>query len=302
MTGSASRDRPRVGVAISKAVLVVAALLVTVTACGSAKDLAEPAPPGPPTSPSSTAPPSAASPTPTPGPAVTAPDAGDCRSLEPRDLVTRVTTTAAGPVTCAAKHNSQTYAVRSLKGGLREAVTQGSEDRVFQAARGFCDRRLRRWLGAGASTVERSQFAFVVGVPSGADVAAGADWVRCDVYLRNGLSNALELPRSTKGALNGPKSDDYHSCVRGKIAAASGTVPCYKRHRWRSVSSVELGGPAKNYPGTGKVRGIVEQECGRDVRDYLDTRDSFRYGYILPTRATWKRGERYGVCFARTRK
>lgn len=300
MTYKPSRRRAPVGALA----LVGSVLLVAVAACGSAEDLAgqaaaEQTPSATPTGPPASATPS---PTPSPTPEVAAPKAGDCRSLEVHDLVTRVTRTTAEPVRCADNHNSQTYAVKPLSGKLKQAVTSDAEQKVYQAARGFCSRELRGWLKADRNTVERSQFAFVVGVPTSSDVSAGANWVRCDVYLRNGLTKMVKLPRSTKGALSGPRGDDYHSCVKGNIANASSTVPCLAKHKWRSVSSIKLGSQSKKWPGNKKIRGIVKKRCGDDVREYLNTSSSFRYGYISPTKRMWKRGERYGVCFTKTSK
>ena len=274
-------------------------LLLVVTACGSATDLADQA--GPQSTPST----SATSPTPSPSasatPAVQAPKAGECRSLDNYSLVTRVVTSASEPIKCRTKHNAQTYAVKKMPTKVRRAAEAGESKQVLRAARGFCSRKLGDWLKADRGTVEQSQFGFAVGVPTSSEISQGADWVRCDLYLRNGLTNLVDLPNNTKGALKGPKSTRFHSCVKGDISNARSTVVCSKKHTWRSVSSIRLGKPAKNWPGNKKLRNEAKERCAEDVRKYLNTSGSFNYGYIVPTKRVWNNGERYGVCFAKTR-
>lgn len=292
-------------------------MLVVVAACGSAQDLAGQATPDPdetspteetePTSPPTdesepTSPPTEETPSPTPTPQVAKPKQGDCRKMEIYNLITRVSRSSSEPVKCANKHNAQTYAVKSLAGKLKKAVESGNDKKVYNAARNFCDNKLGKWLKANEKRRAYSQFGFIVGVPSSSDATSGANWVRCDVFLRNGSTKMAKLPRSTKGALKNPKGKDYHTCVKGSdLSSMSNSVPCYRKHQWRGVSSIRLAKPSKNkYPGKGKLQNIVKKRCGDDVRDYLNTSSSFRYGYITPSKQSWKRGERFGVCLAKT--
>lgn len=280
------------------------ALLMVLAACGSAQELAAQGPDDPTgqpsSSPTSPSPSPTATPTPTPTPSVARPKVRQCRSLQIFDLLTRVTKEATTPVRCANKHNAQTFATKKLTRAMKAAVRNGSDKKIYRTVRGYCNRELQTWLKADKETVAMSQFSFIVGVPTRSDLNAGADWVRCDVFLRNGLTKMVNLPRSTKGALKGPKGDDYHSCVKGEIATASSSVPCYKKHSWRAVSSVKLGTQDDSWPGHSDVIDVVKENCSEDVRDYLNTSAAFQYGYMAPTKRTWKRGNRYAVCMAKT--
>lgn len=302
MDTAARRLRPAYAVAS-------AALLLAVGACGSAQDLASDSSDDPTSTPSTTVPttppttdPTTAPTTPAPTPAAATPKAGQCTAVDLYSLVTRVVRTPTRAVSCGASHTGQTYAVRSLSSAQRRAVTSGSTSAILTATRGYCESALTSWLRTDTSKLKRSQFDFVVGVPSSTDLAAGAKWLRCDLFVRNGLTKAVALPASTRAALKGSKGGRFLSCVKGNISTASGTVPCSSKHQWKGVSSIKLGSASKSFPGSGRVRSVMKSRCSGDVRSYLNTRGGFRYGYIVPTKTTWSRGDRYGVCFANTRK
>ncbi|WP_262851716.1 septum formation family protein [Mumia quercus] len=284
---------------------VGAAALVLVTACGSAGDLAGAAPDAdgsttppvrslPPTSPTSP------SPTPTAEP-VAAPKSGECRKPGTVDVALRVTDDDASPVACAGA-TSVTYLVRTMSPAVKAAVTTYDTTQILRTARPVCEKAAARWLGTDVATLKQSQFGFVVGVPSAAQTAEGAGWMRCDLVLSANSTRLAALPAKTKNALKGKRAAGFMQCVRGDIRKATGTVVCSTRHQWRGVDTVRLGAAKAKYPGTKKVQATMRDRCPAGVRRYLDTRGSFDYGYISPSRAAWQRGERWGVCFAKTKK
>ncbi|MBW9206431.1 septum formation family protein [Mumia sp. zg.B17] len=285
-----------------------AGALVLVTACGSATDLATDEDSTSVTSPEDpplrTLPPTTGTPAPsaTPStPAVVLPKIGECRKPGPVDAALRVSDDDVAPVSCSGA-TSVTYLVRSMPTAVRSAVTAYDTTRILGSARGICEKAVIAHLGADQSTFKRSQFDFIVGVPSAAQTAAGAGWMRCDLVLPASPTRLAAVPGKTKGALKGRASSRYMQCVRGDIRVATGTVPCTTKHQWRGVDSVKLGAPKAKYPGAKKVQATMRDRCPAGVRRYLDTRGSFDYGYISPSRTAWQRGERWGVCFAKTRK
>ncbi|MFC6149354.1 MULTISPECIES: septum formation family protein [Mumia] len=289
--------------------LVLASLgagaLVLVAACGSASDLVGVADPSPTeaTPPIRTLPPSESAPTPsaTPTPVVTLPKVGECRKPGTVDATLRVSDDDTAPVACAGA-TALTYLVRTMPGPLKAAVADYNTTRILRTARPICEKAAIGYLGKDRPTYERSQFGFIVGVPSAAQTAAGAAWMRCDLVLSANASNLAALPGKTKGALSSKQSGRYMQCVRGDIRVAVGTVVCSTKHRWRGVDSVRLGAVTAKYPGTKRAQSTMRDRCTTSVRRYLDTRGSFEYGYISPSKASWQRGERWGVCFAKTKK
>ncbi|MGH1562490.1 septum formation family protein [Mumia sp. DW29H23] len=285
-----------------------AGALVLVSACASATDLAKDADPTTPTAssepPVRTLPPTEGTPTPSAAPTtptVTLPKAGECRKPGAVDAALRVSDDDTAPVACAGA-TSVTYLVRTMPATVQAAVTAYDTTRILSSARAICEKGAIAYLGSDASTYKRSQFGFVVGVPSAAQTAAGARWMRCDLVLPATAARLATIPAKSKGALKGAASARYMQCVRGDIRLATGTVPCTTKHQWRGVASVKLGAAKAKYAGAKKVQATMRDRCPAPVRRYLDTTGSFDYGYISPSRTAWQRGERYGVCFAKTRK
>ncbi|MBA2417877.1 MAG: septum formation family protein [Nocardioidaceae bacterium] len=299
--------------------LVVGALVGVLAACGSAADLAGQSEPtseatsatesptvsptaSPTESPTSPASPTTPEPTAEPTPAVDRPSPGQCRKVNRFDATLRVIATDNAGVPCSRGHNAQTYKVTKMSARVKKAVNADNSKQIYLAARGSCDGALPNWLRVGEETQQMSQFEFIVGVPGSTDISAGANWVRCDVVLRNGRTQLAALPRTTKGALNGAKGRKYQSCIRAaNIANAfNGSFTCQQRHNWRAVSAFRLGGQNKSYTSSARLTARARSRCSADVRDYLNTTLSFQYGYILPTQELWKYGDRFGVCFAQT--
>lgn len=138
----------------------------------------------------------------------------------------------------------------------------------------------------------------MVGVPSLDDLASGARWLRCDAMAQRTQSAFLRLPRTTQRVLVSARSKQFDICVKGDIEEAK-TVVCSVPHRWRGAAAVRLGSAGAAFPGGNVVSSRMRSTCETRVRAYLGTTSAFRYGWIRPTKATWKRGSRYGVCFAR---
>lgn len=282
-----------------------AVAMVVVTACGSAGDLsssAERTPSEPPvrTLPPTTAPPSSAAPSPT-TPPVVAPKVGECRKAGTMELALRVSDDDAQPVACAGA-TSVTYAVTTMPAAVSKAVTAYDTKKIVQAAYRTCEKQAASYLGTSTSTFHQSQFGFVVGVPSAGQSAEGATWMRCDLVLPATATKLGAIPAKTKNALKGSSAKRYMQCVRGDIRGSSGTVPCSTKHQWRAVESVRLADASKGYPKVSKLEATLKDRCGTAVRKYLGTRNGFDYGYVAPGRGSWERGDRWGVCFAKTKK
>jgi len=292
-------------------VAALAAVVLTASACADAADLAGgPASPtvAPETSATATeSSPSTPEPTPTatetatatpePQPEEPIPAVGDCSRLPLGEAVLGVSLRPSPRVPCSKGHNAQTYFVGRIDRDTRAAVRTGDRTRVYQQAADRCRRQLLSWTGGEGADLALSQLAMVVGVPTISDLAAGADWLRCDLVVWRTQRSLQPLPRNTRNILATPRADRYDICAKGDIANAD-TVLCSLPHRWRGASAVRLGSKQEAFPGGNIVSARMRSVCETRVRSYLGTTSAFNYGWIRPTKASWNLGDRYGVCFA----
>jgi len=271
------------------------------TGCSEAADLTG-GQPTPTTTETSAPTPTATTPEPTttrpPEPQGPVPAAGQCRRLSRGEALLGVALRPGERVPCRADHNGQTYFVGKLSKVARKAALRGNRNRVYAQESQRCRRELVDWLGGDGSDLAQSQFGFVVGVPSAEDLAAGARWARCDAIVNRTGRALLSLPRDTKRALAGGVPDRFRVCAKGDIEQAK-TVVCTLPHRWRGVSALRLGAADARFPGGNVLSARMRSTCETQVRSYLGTTAAFSYGWIRPTKASWRLGGRYGVCFAK---
>jgi putative regulator of septum formation len=175
-------------------------------------------------------------------------------------------------------------------------------DRLVGAASARCRSAVVGWLGDDERAYQLSMFAYVVAVPTAADRAAGARWWRCDTYATERDGRLAPLRGSTEGALAGAAATRWGTCVRGELGPDQQQVVCSEPHRWRAISAHRLGGRGDAYPGAGEVTGRMRATCRDDVSAYVDDPlTSFGYGWLRPSAADWRSGQRFGLCFAETR-
>jgi hypothetical protein len=144
-------------------------------------------------------------------------------------------------------------------------------------------------------------FAYVVAVPTTDDRLAGARWWRCDTYATDGDGRLARLRDTTEGVLGGAAAGRWATCVRGALGRGQQQVVCSQPHDWRGIEAHRLGGRGAAYPGAGAVTAGMRATCRDDVSAYVaDPLRSFSYGWLRPSRADWRAGQRFGLCFART--
>ncbi|UPK73665.1 septum formation family protein [Nocardioidaceae bacterium SCSIO 66511] len=284
--------------------LIVAAALLALGGCASAEDLAasgasdstSEATDEPTDEPTDTEEPTDE---PTEEPTAPTPTAGDCRMIANSEL-SRGVVTSAKSAKCGKKHNAQTFYVTNAKGATKQALTKGDLTKVYKQTESTCDKQLQSWTGGNAARLARTGYQTIVGAPTAEDVVAGASWVRCDVILYQPSGSTVDLPKDTRGSLKKQTSDaDY--CVKGRFKpSGTNVVLCNKPHDFRSVGVVKFGDPSDSYPGRKKVQGGMRKPCLRQSRKFLGKN---RYtGWTFPTAQTWKGGDRFGECYAKTKK
>ena len=284
----------RTGIATAIALLVLGG-------CASAEDIAaSDDPSGEPSSEPTDEPTDDEEETEDPKPSTPAPNVGDCHKLPAGQITNGVVETTKSPVKCGKPHNTQTFYVTKTKGPVRKALESGDTTTVRNKMSDTCRKKLQSWVGGGKARMARTGYDVIIGTPPADDVQLGATWARCDVVLFGVGSGPARLPKSTRNSLKKQTSDaDY--CVRGKFdPSGTNVVLCSKPHNFRSVGVVKFGGPSAKYPGKKKVQRTMRQRCFVQTRKFLGQN---RYtGWTYPTKRTWSNGDRFGECYAKTKK
>lgn len=285
--------------------LIVAAALLALGGCASAEDLASGAASDDSTSESTDEPtddsPSDEETTEAEEPSTPTPSVGDCQQVLASQISSGIAQGAGkSTVGCRKSHNAQTFYVTDTKGATRKALKSGDLTTVHGKTVETCQKELESWVGGNEARLARTGYDVIVGAPPASDVQLGATWVRCDVVLYAPNGTVADLPADTRGSLKSETSDvDF--CVRGKFKpSGTNVVLCDKPHDYRSVGVVKFGEPSDSYPGRSQVEGGMRQPCLRQSRRYLG-RNEYT-GWTFPTASTWKNGDRYGECYAKTKK
>lgn len=234
-------------------------------------------------------------------PSTPVPNIGDCRKL-PAGAITRgVVDTATPSIKCGKSHNTQTFHVTNTKGAVRKALQQGNLQKVHSQMADTCTNQLRSWVGGDVARLARTGYDVIVGTAPSEDVELGATWVRCDVVLYDPKTNKpTKLPKQTKGSLK-KQTSNVDWCIRGK-PKPSGTnvVLCREPHNLRAIGVVRLGGKSAKYPGRNKVMKAMRPKCFAQTRKFLGKN---RYtAWTVPVPGTWSNGDRFGECYAKTKK
>lgn len=258
---------------------VVVALAVTLALLAGCSSDGSPAPSA--DAPSGTPTPS---PTVTPDPRPVAPDNGACHRLTFEEAL--APTADGDAVRCGRRHTSRTFRVGRLDRGV--AVDSA---RAQRQARETCTRELGPFLGADREALRLSLLGTVWFTPTLEEGDAGARWFRCDVIATAGSERLLRLPRDLQGSVG-----DLALCAtREPGAAGSRRVACSRPHAWRAVASVDLAGTA--YPSAQDADDVMQATCRARARAAADDPLDFTWSEERPTRAQWRAGQRYGLCW-----
>ncbi len=229
-----------------------------------------------------------------------APKQGDCRALSADDLTTVVDQTQ--PVSCEKTHTAVTFFVGELPPSAVRGATSSGDDRIEQTAEQLCAKRFPGYVGGSADDRALTMLQPAYFLPDAEQFRSGARWVRCDLYAHESGNKLAELTGDMRNALRQPK-------VRNQFAICSTKAPdqrgfthslCGDPHKWRAVSTLRLGKDKAKYPGENELRARAKKDCEEPVRDWLNTREAFSYGFEVPRKSGWAQGERIGYCWAKT--
>ena len=233
-------------------------------------------------------------------PSTPVPNVGDCHKLGASAIDRGAVNSGKPALKCGKPHNAQTFHVTNTKGAVRKALERGDLRKVHNKMIGTCDNQLRSWVGGNKARLARTGYDTIIGTAPASDVALGATWVRCDVILHDVNGKPVRLPKKTRGSLK-KQTSDVDWCIKGKPkATGTNIVLCREPHNLRSVGVVRLGKESDKYPGRKKVMKAMRPKCFAQTRKFLGAN---KYtGWTVPVPSTWSAGDRYGECYAKTKK
>lgn len=259
-------------------------LLLVLTGCSSDDDASEP-------SPSVTGASEQAEPPKPPR----RPRVGDCYRLTFDEAL--APTAPTDRVRCGRKPTAITFHVGKVernRAGRPRAVDSARVQR--QVAR-VCPEKLAEHVGATPDQVRRSLVRAIWFTPTLEQAEAGADWFRCDVVASSPGRTFMVLPRTMAGVLGDEaQRDRFTLCATGEPGTKSfSRVPCAAPHAWRAVATVDI--PGDDYPGKDAVAAAMDDPCSDAATDAATNPLDVRWSQEGPTRAQWRNGQRYGICW-----
>jgi Septum formation len=207
------------------------------------------------------------------------PRTGQCHQLTYRQ--SWATSDAKKPVSCTKRHNLQTIAVVTSPTSL-DGLT---EDQRSELAVSVCRPKLAKVLGRTATVREQTAWSDWFFIPTDAQIAAGARWIRCDLgLLASGRAAGLPHKRLSRSVIGSHIESSERRCLTAK----TWVTPCSHKHAYRSIAAFTIHQSA--YPTAADVVPNAKRACPK-------TWDYARW----PTEYGWAHGNRVAVCYDKTK-
>ena len=240
----------------------------------------------------------AAAPSPSPSgrPAKAAPrpKADACYRLAYDDAV--APTSRRKPVPCSGEVTARTFYVGDLDTVVDGHLLAVDSTRVRRQVAADCPRRFTSYVGGDERARRLSMLSTVWFSPTVQQSDAGQSWYRCDAIGVESEGRLATLKGSLKGVLDSDAGlATYGICGTAEPGARGfERVICGSKHTWEAIDAVDVPGSA--YPASAPAN--VEARCKDLARNRADDALNFDWGFELPTRAQWKSGRRYALCWA----
>jgi hypothetical protein len=217
---------------------------------------------------------------PSPGQAAPAkPKVGQCHQLSYRQSLAPSDVKKAVP--CSKRHNLQTIAVV-----VSPTTLDGLTDEQLSAATNGCIPAFLKAEGRPLTRGALTAFGLWTFLPTAAERAAGARWIRCDVALWQGAGLA-SLPRHRLPRHIVPKhiGDSTRACLTKK----KWTTTCDQVHAYRVMKSFEIA--QTSYPTRDQFIAAATKRCPAGWSDVFWTRS-----------VPWSYGKHTVTCYEKTKK
>jgi hypothetical protein len=235
------------------------------------------------------------SPTPTvtlPPPKPPPPPPGNaCYRLAYADALAPTNDKSSSP--CSHPHTAVTFHVGSYRKSLR---VDGAA--VHRLESTVCPRLLNAYVGGTLEDRRLSMIRTVWFTPNVDQAAKGAHWFVCVAIALQGAQHLAPLHGTLRGALDSSASRDHYALCGSAEPGTPGFEQriCAGAHTWKALRTVTFKpGP---YPGESNVRSAGQQLCQDAGHNASSDPLNYRWSYQWPTRAQWRAGQTYGVCWA----
>lgn len=223
------------------------------------------------------------------------PQVGDCYRLTFDEALAPTAPTQR--VRCGRKPTAITFHVGKVERNRTGRPRPVDSVRVQRQVARACPERLANFLGAEPDQVRRSLVRAIWFTPTLEQADAGADWFRCDVVAAGPGRTFMVLPRRMAGAFaDDALREKFALCATGKPGTKSFTrVTCSAPHAWRAAATVDIAGD--DYPGKDAIAAAMDDPCSDAATDAASNPLDVRWSQEGPTRAQWRGGQRYGICW-----
>lgn len=199
-------------------------------------------------------------------------------------------------VPCSKPHTAITMYVGTDQPILDGHLLAVDSDQVQSQLATECPKQLASYLGADTRRLELSRFETVWFGPKVKQADRGARWFRCDVVAVERDNQFVALPTDLHDALSSDDGlDTWGTCGTASPSKAGfEKVICSEPHTWRAIDVVDLTG-ADFLGKTATSRG--NDACKSAASSHAGDSLSYSWSFQWPSKAQWKAGERYGLCW-----
>lgn len=218
-------------------------------------------------------------------PLLGAPAVGECRDYGPDQFLSPHEEST--PVDCGSDHTGLVVAVAVVPDEYALSATPDAELGAYASK--TCRSAWRRTIGASHVQSHQIVYRGAWYVPTEAQLAQGARWLRCDVVALGGKDRLGTLPRATP-FVDGAIDRGDRICMDRK----SYYVSCAQPHAW--ISRGVITAPKGRYSEKAQ-----DAFAGKRCLSTLKRSSDRRYRWVKVSKAAWKAGERHIVCFGNGR-
>ncbi len=209
------------------------------------------------------------------------PVAGQCRTLTYAGMQGSSDTSQVVP--CSQSHTAKTIAVPALPGDVDPATA--STTQLDTAANKVCASAVAPYFKGTHIEKDMALWAWGYFLPDSDQLAAGDDWVECDVVVISPAKQRLmPLPNVTKPLYAGKEPKAALACHAG--AKGQSVVSCAQSHQWHPVGGFMM--RKGSYP-TKKPFLKAGQKCHAITH-------TGKYLVTWPLKAAWTAGDRAVIC------
>ena len=266
--------RRRTVSALAGAACLVVALVVGIQVVTGGRDNASPDP--------------APTPSPAPDQAATQPEVGTCWNVPPRLLVADYWFDDSARVPCTEPHTTETAQVLELSAPTIAQAKQEGGDLCRDYVLNYVGVDGQRWIPWGS----------VMYLPSKAQVADGASWLRCDVVFLADWdydSRIRTVSVAAEGLADDPP-EDLWACLDQPLSKDQPFVPCDRPHAYEATMTVAgFPPPVVEYPSAAELEAATQEQCRAAVPDaYADVEVT---AWWDPPAVFRELGTVAGICF-----